>query len=217
MVRTVRKNEKIGLLAMDKELKSLLELQRKTKAGEVAPLVDVPIKNFWLWPGKAYWAYVRREKIAVRQLELRKENRLASDKRAANVVSLCKQLYDEASWPERGELFLCLMADDSWSTVATLVDEDAVDDLGLVHFWEKIEQQYGKLTLEEMDMIAQFKTVGELAAFLEKVLGEGREKGSPCNKGKGLSCIYRLWVIVVGIGLIWLVGYGLVRLVHWLA
>lgn len=40
------------------------------------------------------------------------------------------------------------MADDSWSTVATLVDEDAVDDLGLVHFWEKIEQQYGKLTLE---------------------------------------------------------------------
>ena len=128
--------------------------------------------------------HTKDEKIAVRQLELRKENRLASDKRVANVVSLCKQLYDEASWPERGELFLCLMADDSWSTVATLVDEDAVDDLGLVHFWEKIEQQYGKLPLEEMDMIAQFKTVGELAAFLEKVLGEGRENGSPCNKGK---------------------------------
>ena len=92
--------------------------------------------------------HTKDEKIAVRQLELRKENRLASDKRVANVVSLCKQFYDEASWPERGELFLCLMADDSWSTVATLVDEDAVDDLGLVHFWEKIEQQYGKLTLE---------------------------------------------------------------------
>lgn len=41
--------------------------------------------------------HTKDEKIAVRQLELRKENRLASDKRAANVVSLCKQLYDEAS------------------------------------------------------------------------------------------------------------------------
>ena len=73
MIRTTGKEEKIGLLAMNKDLESLLELQRKTKTGAVAPLVDVPIKNFWLWPGKSYWAYVRREKIAVRQLELRKE------------------------------------------------------------------------------------------------------------------------------------------------
>ena len=55
---------------MNKDLKSLLELQRKTKAGEVAPLVDVPIKNFWVWPGKAYWAYVRREKIVVSPIPL---------------------------------------------------------------------------------------------------------------------------------------------------
>lgn len=54
-------------------LEKLFELKRKTKAGEVAPLVDVAIKNFWLWPGKAYWAYVRRAKI-VEQLELRMDD-----------------------------------------------------------------------------------------------------------------------------------------------
>ena len=41
---------------MREDLETLLELQGKTKAGEVAPLVDVAIKHFWLWPGKAYRA-----------------------------------------------------------------------------------------------------------------------------------------------------------------
>ena len=41
---------------MNKGLEPLLELRRKTKAGEVAPLVDAAPKGFWVWPGKAYWA-----------------------------------------------------------------------------------------------------------------------------------------------------------------
>ena len=41
---------------MNKDLEPLLILRRKTKAGEVSPLVGVELKSFWLWPGKAYWA-----------------------------------------------------------------------------------------------------------------------------------------------------------------
>ena len=60
-------------MPLNEGIKALLELQRKTRAGEVAPLVDVAIKNFRLWPGKAYWAYVRKAKI-VEQLELRMDD-----------------------------------------------------------------------------------------------------------------------------------------------
>ena len=81
---------------MREDLEALLELQRQTKAGEVAPLVDVAIKHFWLWPGKEYWAYCRREKIAVKQLEVRKKHGISTDARVSNVVLLCKQIYDEA-------------------------------------------------------------------------------------------------------------------------
>ena len=158
----LRKNRR-----MRQDLEELLELQRKTKAGEVAPLVDVAIKNFWLWPGKAYWVYVRRVKIAVKQLELRKKHGISTDARVANVVSLCKQLYDEADWPERGELFMCLMSEDSWSMIACLLEDDAV----CIELFEKVEQQYGRLTSEEAGKTVA--TVGELAAMLEKIAAEG--------------------------------------------
>lgn len=187
-------------------MEPLLELQRRTKAGEVAPLVDVATKNFWLWPGKAYWAYCRKEKIAVRQLELRKEKHLASDARIANVVALIGQIYNEADWPERGELFFGLMAEDSWPMVAALVDQDVVDDLGLVHFLQLIDQQYGKLTSEETEMVSGFKTVGELSAFLERVRGEGREKGMVCFPGRrhliGLLFLILIILFVCGIALL---------------
>ena len=198
-------------MALNKNMEPLLELQCRTKAGEVAPLVDVATKNFWLWPGKAYWAYCRKEKIAVRQLELRKEKHLASDARLANVVALIGQIYNEADWPERGELFFGLMAEDSWPMVATLIDEDEVDDLGLVHFLEKIKQQYGKLALEEIDMIAKIKTVGELALLLEKIVSENREKVDPRKRrqwrARGcLRIVLRLlragavaWLVVVSL------------------
>ena len=57
---------------MREDLEALLELQRKTKAGEVAPLVDVPAKHFWQCPGKAYRAYLRKGEISIEQLELRR-------------------------------------------------------------------------------------------------------------------------------------------------
>jgi len=149
------------------DLEALLELQRRTKAGEVALLVDVAVKNFWLWPGKAYWAYVRRAKIAIEQLELRKKYGISTDARVANVVSLCKQCYDETDWPGRGELFMCLKPEDSWPMVALLLEDDAVD----IELFEKVEQQYGRLTSEEAGKTVA--TVGELAAMLEKIAAEG--------------------------------------------
>ena len=197
---------------MNEGLKALLELQRRTKAGEVAPLVDVAVKNFWLWPGKAYWAYVRRAKIAIEQLELRKAKGLVGDARVANVVSLCKQLYDEADWPERGELFMCLMSEDSWSMVAWLLEDDAVCS----ELLEKVEQQYGRLTSEEVGK--PVATVGELAAMLEKIAAEEREKVNP-RKRKSRLWLERgwwLWLILSALVLLWFVGFGIVKLVRWI-
>ena len=145
---------------MNKDLESLLELQRKTKAGEVAPLVDVAIKHFWLWPGKAYWAYVRRAKIAIEQLELRKNKGLVGDPGVANVVSLIGQVYNEEDWPERGALFLHLIAEDAWPMVAMLLEDDLVD----IELFGKMEQQYGKSTIVEKEN--SINTVGELSRCL---------------------------------------------------
>ena len=160
-------------MPLNEGIKALLELQRKTRAGEVAPLVDVAVKNFWLWPGKAYWAYVRRAKIAIEQLELRKAKGLVGDARATNLISLIGQVYNEEDWPERGALFSRLMAEDAWSMVAMLLEDDLVD----IELFEKVEQQYGRLTSEEVGK--PVATVGELAAMLEKIAAEGREKVRP--------------------------------------
>ncbi|MBR3958370.1 MAG: hypothetical protein IKJ89_11010 [Kiritimatiellae bacterium] len=191
-------------------LEKLFELKRKTKAGEVAPLVDVAIKNFWLWPGKAYWAYVRRAKIAIEQLELRKKHAISTDARVKNVVSLCKQLYDEANWPERGELFMYLMSEDSWSMVARLLEDDAV----CIELFEKVEQQYGRLTREEAGK--SVATVGELAAMLEKIASEGREKVMPRKRSLWLERVWWLWLILSALVLLWFVGFGIVKLVRWI-
>ena len=177
----------------NKALEPLLELQRKTKAGEVSPLVVVELKSFWFWPGKAYWAYCRREKIARKQLELRKEMGLANDERVASVTALCWQLNGEALWMECGELFQHLMAEDFWPMVAALMDEDAVDDFGIVDFLQAVECRYGKLTGEEMDSLVKIETVGQLASFLDQVAAEGREKPNHGREDCGWNVVAGLW------------------------
>jgi hypothetical protein len=167
---------------MREDLEALLELQGKTKAGEVAPLVDVAIKHFWLWPGKAYRAYQRKGEIAIEQLELRRRVGFPKDERVANVVTLFSQLYDEASWMECGELFSYVMAEDAWQMVDWLVDYLSWDDLGSIRLFEKVDQQYGKLTSEEFEFCVRCKTVGEVAEFLTKIASEGREKASPLKR-----------------------------------
>ena len=193
---------------MNKDFEPLLELQRKTKAGEVAPLVDVAIKHFWVWPGKAYWAYVRRSKIAIAQLELRKEKGLEGDARVANVVAAIGM----QSWMTCGELFPHLMAEDSWQMVLALMEEDSADDWGMFHFGEAVDQQYGKLTPEEMDLIVSCKTVGEMAAMLEAIAAEGREKVMPRKRSLGQGLGSWLLVLFCVLGLLWLI----VKFVCWL-
>lgn len=203
---------------MSKDLEALLELQLKTKAGEVAPLVDVAIKNFWLWPGKAYWAYIRRDRIAIAQLELRKRMCVPQDGRVLSVVSICTQQYADYGLPERGELFLYIKADDAWPSVVALLENDAVDDFGGVEFWMVAEQRYGKLTTEEMKTIGTFKTVGEVAEFLTKIASEGREKASPRKRESSLwlERVWWLFSILCAFGFLWFVGCGIVKLVRWI-
>ncbi len=192
------------------DLEPLLELQRKTKAGEVSPLVFVEIKNFWLWPGMAY---CRRKKIAREQLGLRRKLELANDGRVASVLALCRQLTNEALWMECGELFPQLMAEDSWPMVAVLMDEDAVDDFGIVDFLEAVECRYGKLTDEEMDSLLKFETVGQLAAFLDQVAAKGREKAQPRKRRRWLDRCGWLLTALFGLALI----YVIFKMLHWLA
>ena len=204
---------------MRQDLEELLELQRKTKAGEVAPLVDVAIKNFWLWPGKAYWAYIRRDRIAIAQLELRKRMNMPKDGRVSTVVSICTQQYADYGLPERGELFLHIAADDAWPSVVALWENDAVDDFGGVEFWMEAERRYGELTPEDVKHIGNFKTVGEVAGFLSKIASEGREKASPRERESSLwlERVWWLFSILCAFGFLWFVGHGIVKLVRWIA
>ena len=203
---------------MRQDLEKLLELQRKTKAGEVAPLVDVATKNFWLWPGKAYWAYIRRDRITIAQLELRKRIGSPKDQRVANVVTLLSQLYDGASWYECAEMFSHVMAEDAWPMVLWLVEEMSWDDLGIVRFLDKVGQQYGKLTPEEMELIVAHKTVGEVAVMLETIFAEGREKVMPRKRSSRPRRGYGWWVLLIlcAFAFLWSVGSGIVKLVRWL-
>ena len=200
-------------------MEELLELQRKTKAGEVAPLVDVAIKHFWVWPGKAYRAYLRRNKIAIEQLELRKRMNMPKDERVSTVVSICTQQYADYGLQERGELFLHIAADDAWPPVVALLENDVVDDFGGVEFWMEAERRYGELTTEEMKTIGTFKTVGEVAEFLTKIASEVREKASPRERESSLwrERIWLLFSMLFAFGLLWLVGCGIVKLVRWIA
>ena len=203
---------------MRQDLEELLELQRKTKAGEVAPLVDVAIKHFWLWPGKAYRAYLRRNKIAIEQLELRKRMCVPQDGRVLSVVLICTQQYADYGLPERGELFLRIESDDAWPSVVALWENDAVDDFGGVEFWMVAEQRYGKLTTEEMKTIGTFKTVGEVTEFLCKIAREGRETASPRNRESSLWRERVWWVLLIlcAFAFLWSVGSGIVKLVRWI-
>ena len=193
----------------NKDLEPLLELQRKTKAGEVSPLVFVEIKSFWLWHGMAY---CRRKKIAREQLGLRRKLELANDGRVASVLALCRQLTNEALWMECGELFPQLMAEDSWPMVAVLMDEDAVNNFGIVDFLQAVECRYGKLTDEEMDSLVKFETVGQLAAFLDQVVAEEREKAQPRKRKLWKERCGWLLTTLFGLALIWTIF----KLLHWL-
>ena len=199
---------------MSNDFEPLLELQRKTNAGEVAPIVDVAIKHFWLWPGKAYRAYVRRNKIAIEQLELRKRMNMPKDGRVSSVASICTQQYADYGLPERGELFLHIAADDAWPSVVSLLEKDAVDDFGGVEFWMAAEQRYGKLTPEEVDSIGTFKIVGEVAAFLDKVASEGREKALPRKRNIWRERWLRLFYLLIVLGSLCVAGMEITKLVR---
>ena len=194
----------------------MLELQRKTKAGEVAPLVDVPAKHFWQLSLKANWAYVHQADIAIAQIELRKRVGFPADQRIANVVALLNQLYEDASWRECG--FSHVMAEDAWQMVDWLVDYLSWDDLGSIRFFEKVDQQYGILTSEEFEFCDRCKAVGEVADFLTKIASEGREKASPRKRESSLwwERVWWLFSILCAFGFLWFVGCGIVKLVLWI-
>jgi len=165
----------------------LLELEQKTKAREIAPLVHVERKGFFLWPTKTYRAYSHRLDIALAQLQLRSELGVAPDAKAETVVAAYKRFYEaDGMTPERGKLLGFLRSDDALSVVMELVESDSFSDMGIVSLLNICECLYGKLTEAEIDSIARMKTVGEFAALLATVAGEGREKGKPLAEERGL-------------------------------
>lgn len=188
---------------MREDVAALLELERKTEAKEIAPLVHVG-SAFPLWPPRACRAWRRRRDIALAQLQLRADTGTAPDGKAGIVATVCKQYYEEdARLPERGKLFGFLRADDALPTLAEFVEEDSTNDWGLVSFLYRCENRYGKLTKEAADSLSGMKTVGEFAALLAKAADEGREKGNPFEESRGM----RLWRwLVLGVSVCALAG-----------
>ena len=188
-------------IAMREDIAALLELEQKTKAREIAPLVHVERKGFLLWPSMAYRAYSHRLDIALAQLQLRSDLGVAPDEKAETVVAACKRFYEaDGMIPERGKLLRFLRSDDALSVVMELIESDSSSDMGIVALLNICDCLYGKLTVTEIDSIARMKTVGEFATLLKTVAGEGREKGKPL--AEGIGCLLLLAVKICAIAYI---------------
>ena len=198
---------------MREDIAALLELERKTKAREIASLVHVERKGFFLWPSKAYHAYTHSRDIALAQLQLRSDLGVAPDENVGIVVAACRRFYEaDGLLPERGELFGFLRSDDALSVVMELVESDSFSDMGIVSLLNICECLYGKLTEAEIDSIARMKTVGEFAALLTTVADEGREKGKPLAEERGLriGCLLLLALQICAL------AYLLYSFISWL-
>jgi hypothetical protein len=178
---------------MRKDLTAWLELERRTKAKKIAPLVHDSGSASLLWHPHACLAWCRRRKIVLAQLQLRADTGLAPDEKAVPVASVCQQYYEEdAKLPERGKLFGFLRSDDALSTVLEFVEEDSINGFGAAQFLYRCETQFGKLTDEETAGIAKMETVGEFAELLAKAAAEGREKGEPFSESRGMRLLGRI-------------------------
>ena len=176
------------------DIAALLELERKTKAKIIAPLVHVKRKTFWPWQTRAYHAYRHREDIAIAQLQLRADMGVSPDESIELVSSLFKETYERfCMWPDRGKLFLFLMPEDALQPIWGMVDGDSYDDLGILHLFDLYESMYGRLTEEETDRVCKMETVGELSALLTKVAEEGREKAN-CVRGGCMACASHFYI-----------------------
>ena len=143
------------------DIAALLELERKTKAKIIAPLVHVKRKTFWPWQTRAYHAYRHREDIAIAQLQLRADMGVSPDESIELVSSLFKETYERfCMWPDRGKLFLFLMPEDALQPIWGMVDGDSYDDLGILHLFDLYESMYGRLTEEETDRVCKMETAG---------------------------------------------------------
>jgi hypothetical protein len=197
---------------MRKDLAALLELERKTKAKKIAPLVHAG-SAFLIWQPRAYRVWRRRQTIVLAQLQLRADMGLAPDEKAAPVASVCQQHYEEDSMlPGRAKLFGFLRSDDALPTVLEFVEGDSINDFGFVQFLYRCETRFGKLTDEETAGIAKMKTVGEFAELLAKAAAEGREKGEPFSESRGMRLFGR---VVLAISICCLV-YFAYSVIAWL-
>lgn len=185
---------------MNPALLPLLDLERKTESGEIAPLVPLPRPPFW--PSRIY---SRKEKILAAQLELRKQKRLPPDPRIADLLAL----FDLPSLMTFSDLFQYLAADDSWPTVAMLLDGDSSDDLGLVHFLHAIDQHCGILTDEESARLETLPTLGDLALLLAKVTADHREKAPPRKSTFRGALLSWLLTTLFSLALLWLLFHAL--------
>ena len=96
--------------------------------------------------------------------------------------------------------------------VALLLEDDVVD----IELFEKVEQQYGRLTSEEIAQPAE--TVGEVAAMFGSIAPEGLEKVMPRKRRSRPWLGYVWWLLLLlwVFWLLWLVGCGIVKLVRWI-
>lgn len=196
----------------DRDFEPIKELERRTKAGVVAPLVMPRRECGWK---RFLWEFLLGRAIRAwkGQLELRaRGNAAGSLERTEELQDLIRIL--AVSRDNKTKSLICqIMPEDSLDAVLC-VSRHWDGPLDFEVFYG-IEETYGKLTDEEVDAIDRDYrnwTVGDLVTFMNRLKSEGREK--PVKEPPRRSvCAIILYAVVFAAGAAWLglIAWGFVR------
>ena len=179
------------------------ELERRTKAGEVAPLVMPSRESVWT---RFLWEFLLGRAIRAwkAQLELR------AKRNAAGNLEWTEEFRDLMS------ILAVSQADKTKPLICQIMPEDSLDAVlcvsrrwdGLEDFevFLGIEETCGKLTDEEIDMIDRDYrnwTVGDLVGFMNRLKSEGREKPVKGRMRRSV-CAIGICMIFVAVAVFWL-------------
>ena len=194
-----------------RDFEPIKELERRTKAGEVAPLVMPRRESGWT---RFLWEFLLGRAIRAwkAQLELRaKCNAAGSLEWTEEFRGLMRIL--AVSQDDKTKSLICqIMPEDSLDAVLCVSRRwDGLQDSEVFY---GIEETCGKLTDEEVDAIDRAYrnwTVRDLVAFMNQLKSEGREK--PVKEQPRRSvCAIAIFMVFLAAGVFWLgsIAWGFV-------
>ena len=153
---------------MREDLEKLLELQRKTKAGEVAPLVMPGRKSFWT---RFLWEFLlgRAIRVWTEQLQLRQERNEGKSDCGNKFLCEFRRVLSTRHGERRTRLIEQIMTTDSFQAALCISRRwDGLEDFEVFY---GLEERFGKLKDEEIDELDRKQydwAVGDLLGFMEQ-------------------------------------------------